>query len=58
MFRGGISLEAAESVCAASIDLGVEVLDSDLEEKIIGNGEATALVYLGRSRTPSEATLR
>ena len=33
VFRGGISLEAAESVCAASIDLGVEVLDA-LEELV------------------------
>ncbi len=27
VFRGGISLEGAESVCAAAIDLGIEVLD-------------------------------
>jgi len=27
VFRGGISLEAVESVCGAAIDLGVEVLD-------------------------------
>ena len=33
MFRGGISLEGAESVCAAAIDLGVEVLDG-LEELV------------------------
>ena len=33
VFRGGISLEDAESVCAAAIDLGVEVLDG-LEELV------------------------
>jgi predicted ATPase len=33
VFRGGISLEAAESVCAPVIDLGVEVLDG-LEELV------------------------
>ncbi len=33
VFRGGISLEGAESVCAAAIDLGVEVLDG-LEELV------------------------
>ena len=33
VFRGGISLEAAESVCAAAIDLGMEVLDG-LEELV------------------------
>ena len=33
VFRGGISLEAAESACATSIDLGVEVLDA-LEELV------------------------
>ncbi|HJY96943.1 MAG TPA: tetratricopeptide repeat protein, partial [Streptosporangiaceae bacterium] len=27
VFRGGISLEAVESVCTAAIDLGIEVLD-------------------------------
>ncbi len=33
VFRGGISLEDAESVCAAAIDLGAEVLDG-LEELV------------------------
>lgn len=33
VFRGGISLEGAESVCAAAIDLGDEVLDG-LEELV------------------------
>jgi predicted ATPase/DNA-binding CsgD family transcriptional regulator len=33
VFRGGISLEAVESVCAAAIDPGVEVLDG-LEELV------------------------
>ena len=33
VFRGGISLEGAESVCAAAIDLGIEVLDG-LEELV------------------------
>ncbi|HYB49440.1 MAG TPA: tetratricopeptide repeat protein [Streptosporangiaceae bacterium] len=33
VFRGGISLEDAESVCAAAIDLGLEVLDG-LEELV------------------------
>ena len=33
VFRGGISLEAAESVCAAAIDLGMEALDG-LEELV------------------------
>jgi predicted ATPase/DNA-binding CsgD family transcriptional regulator len=33
VFRGGISLEAAESVCGAAIDLGLEVLDG-LEELV------------------------
>jgi predicted ATPase/DNA-binding CsgD family transcriptional regulator len=33
VFRGGISLEAAESVCAAAIDLGMEVLGG-LEELV------------------------
>src|SRR5207344_3181364 len=33
VFRGGISLEGAESVCAAAIDLGIEVL-SGLEELV------------------------
>ena len=33
VFRGGISLESAESVCAAAIDLGIEVLDG-LEELV------------------------
>jgi predicted ATPase/DNA-binding CsgD family transcriptional regulator len=33
VFRGGISLEAAESVCVAAIDLGIEVLDG-LEELV------------------------
>ena len=33
VFRGGISLEAVESVCAAAIDLGIEVLDG-LEELV------------------------
>ncbi len=33
VFRGGISLEAAESVCAAAIDPGMEVLDG-LEELV------------------------
>ncbi len=33
VFRDGISLEGAESVCAAAIDLGVEVLDG-LEELV------------------------
>jgi predicted ATPase/DNA-binding CsgD family transcriptional regulator len=33
VFRGGISLEAAECVCAAAIDLGIEVLDG-LEELV------------------------
>ena len=33
VFRGGISLEGVESVCAAAIDLGVEVLDG-LEELV------------------------
>ena len=33
VFRGGISLEGAESVCAAAVDLGVEVLDG-LEELV------------------------
>ena len=33
VFRGGISLEGAESVCAAAIDLGLEVLDG-LEELV------------------------
>ena len=33
VFRGGISLESAESVCAGTIDLGVEVLDA-LEELV------------------------
>ena len=33
VFRGGISLEGAESVCAGAIDLGIEVLDG-LEELV------------------------
>jgi non-specific serine/threonine protein kinase len=33
VFRGGISLEGVESVCAAAIDLGVEVFDG-LEELV------------------------
>jgi predicted ATPase/DNA-binding CsgD family transcriptional regulator len=33
VFRGGISLEAAECVCAAAIDLGIEILDG-LEELV------------------------
>jgi predicted ATPase/DNA-binding CsgD family transcriptional regulator len=33
VFRGGISLEGGESVCAAAIDLGIEVLDG-LEELV------------------------
>jgi len=33
VFRGGISLEDAESVCLAAIDLGIEVLDG-LEELV------------------------
>ena len=33
VFRGGISLNAVESVCAASIDLGMELLDG-LEELV------------------------
>ena len=33
VFRGGISLDAVESVCTAAIDLGIEVLDG-LEELV------------------------
>ena len=33
VFRGGINLEAVESVCTAAIDLGIEVLDG-LEELV------------------------